>query len=438
MLLEKAEDLYKKIEEKSGKSLEEVRELVEKKRQKFSGLLTESGAAFLVAKEAGIDLGFEEKTEAASISSLESGMNNVDLQVKLVQAYQKKRFEKNGRKGTIQNLLVADDTGTVRLTLWNKTAEEFEEQKIQKDSLLFLKNCVVSEYNQRKQLQLSYNGKMSVKKKAEGTGTKIKDLKEGMNSVDVFAKIAVVYPLKEFEKDGRKGKLANFEIVDESGRVRATAWNDIVEEVEKLEVGTTVKIENAYTKKGLNGTELHLGFQTRILKEPGKEVEAKVESRKERGLYLEEGKFIEAKVIVLDLLKGRLVFYSCSKCRAKVERTEESFLCQECGKVEGKAKAVISTIVSDGEKTAKASFFGEKAEMLLEEKAEEIEKKLKETTAEGVVEEAKEKTLGKEIVLQGKVKTNRVTGEKEISVRQYNEVNQKQETKNLIKELLHN
>ena len=146
MILEDAERIVSLIVEKTGKEITEVQELVERKKEKFSGLLTDSGAAFLVAKELNADL------------ELENGIRNIDLEARVLQAFQARSFEKNEKKGIMQNLILGDESGSIRLTLWNQQVKEFERQKIEKGSLLVLNNCFVTEYNGRKQLNIGFNG----------------------------------------------------------------------------------------------------------------------------------------------------------------------------------------------------------------------------------------------------------------------------------------
>ena len=64
----------------------------------------------------------------------------------------------------------------------------------------------------------------------------------------------------------RKGKLCSFQIADESAIIRATAWNEKADEIEKFNEGDAIEIENAYTKEGRFGVELHLGYSADIKK----------------------------------------------------------------------------------------------------------------------------------------------------------------------------
>jgi len=420
---ESTEQVLKTIEEKTSQPRSQILELLEKKKQKYSGMLTDSGAAWLVAKDLGVELRLERKiSEKASISSLQAGLQNIDLEVKVVQAFQAREFEKNSRKGKILNLIVGDESGEIRLTLWHKDARSFEEEKIEKGSRLALHNCRVQEFQGKKQLSLDYNGSLEVLEKGKEKTTKLEELREGMQNIDVIARIARVFPAKKFLKEAREGRLANFELSDATASVRATAWNDLVQEVESLRPNDLVKIENAYAKQGLKEVELHLGWQARIIKEPKTSAEIpELPARKlERKAFAElaENQAFEQKAVVLELLPGRLFFEVCPKCGKKPQLLEGKMVCENCGQVEkAEKRIVVSAMLDDASKVLRASFFGKQAEELLEESTEKILEKIEGQGAEKTLKELNEKVSGKEIEIQAIAKKNQFSGELEVSVR---------------------
>jgi len=261
--------IVEQIVSSSGKSQEEVQQLIDTKKEKFSGLLTDSGAAFMIAKELGVNLN-SNPTEVTKIGSLKEGMNNVDVVARLKQAFAPKSFDKNGRKGKLQSLMLLDGTGEIRATLWNNDVDKFSEIGMEKGGALKLSNCAVTSYNQKLQLNLNYNSSFSMDKSAklpeiENKIISITDLDSNMNDVNVKVEVKRVFPAKEFETEKGKGKVLNFMIGEGVNEIRATAWNEMCDEVEKFSEGDKVVIEGAYTKEGMNGIELHLGWSARIL-----------------------------------------------------------------------------------------------------------------------------------------------------------------------------
>lgn len=262
------EDLFGKIMEKTSKDSEYVNELINEKKKKFAGLLTDEGAALMVAKELGVDLQMQ-----AKISELEDGMKNANLLAKIIHVFAAKKFEKNGKKGTLLNIIIGDETGEIRLTLWNEQAELFEKQKIERNDSIGIKNGFVSTFNQKKQLSLGYSGTFALEKKEpQNKAQRLSEIKPGQNNVDVYGVLKRVFDEKTFNSNGKEGKLVAFEVADDNLTLRGVAWNEAGEEIKKAKQGEKIKIEGAYTKEGLNGTEINLGFSARVIVEPEKTI----------------------------------------------------------------------------------------------------------------------------------------------------------------------
>ncbi|PIN85245.1 MAG: hypothetical protein COV47_03245 [Candidatus Diapherotrites archaeon CG11_big_fil_rev_8_21_14_0_20_37_9] len=258
------------ISSASGKAQEEVKSLIEAKKEKFSGLLTDSGATFMIAKELGVKL--EKNTnETMKISELKDGMNNIDVIARLKTCYAPKQFEKNGKKGKLQSIMLWDNTGEIRATLWHKDVDKFSEMNIIAGDCIRLNNCSVSSYNEKPQLNLNYNSSFAKEENSEipeigKKKTELSDLDTGMNGLVVEVTLKKVFPVREFENDRGKGKVLNFIINQGMEETRATAWNEMADEIEGFAEGDKIRIEGAYTKEGMNGIELHLGWSTRIFK----------------------------------------------------------------------------------------------------------------------------------------------------------------------------
>ncbi|MFH1256324.1 MAG: hypothetical protein V1494_03440 [Candidatus Diapherotrites archaeon] len=411
--------LIERVSSSTGKSLEEVKALVEGKKAKFSGLLSEAGAAIIVARELGIESGLGKGfAETMKVSQLEDGMHAVDLTARVMQVFAPKKFEKGKKKGVLCSLVVADETGEIRLTLWHQDVKRLEELKIERGDALHLSNCFVSSFQEKKQLNFSYNSEMKIAEKSEGLPNlivakpKLAELSAGMNNVDVYARIGRIFEVKEFESKGRKGGLLGFEAFDETGRVRAVAWNELVDEVKKLKENYFVKIEGAYTKESLNGAaELHLGWQSRVLLNPKNHsmpelsaMKAKEFGEKALNAFAENDRAM-VKAKISEVFNSRLFFISCPKCKKRVEAIGETFLCDNCGEVkEPLVKALASLELSDGTDSIRCVLFGEEAEKVLGFKAKELKEKSEKEDLEMLFDSFRDKLLGKEIMLQAKAK----------------------------------
>jgi replication factor A1 len=91
--------------------------------------------------------------------------------------------------------------------------------------------------------------------------TQIAELKQGEDAT-VEGHVVGIGDTREFSrKNGSKGKVVNLDLQDATGSCRVVLWNhdtDLIK-TEQIQMGSTLKIINGYTKAGMSGLELHLG-----------------------------------------------------------------------------------------------------------------------------------------------------------------------------------
>jgi replication factor A1 len=92
--------------------------------------------------------------------------------------------------------------------------------------------------------------------------TKITELELDKDST-VIGRVVNISDSKTFKrKNGTAGKVINLEITDDTGTCRLVLWNDDIDHIKnkEIQIGTTVKIINGYTKRGYTGDiEINLG-----------------------------------------------------------------------------------------------------------------------------------------------------------------------------------
>ncbi|HIH09667.1 MAG TPA: DUF2240 family protein [Candidatus Diapherotrites archaeon] len=265
------ESIKSMLTKQTGKSGQDVQQLIDAKKEKFSGLLTDAGAAIMIAKELGVPMDGRIREETR-ISDLREGMNNLDVMGRVSAIFPPREFERNGKKGRLQNLTLTDGTAEIRATLWHADIDKAQQLGVARGSAVKLSNCAVGSYNGALQLSMNYNSSLELPDskslpEAQVRFSEINDIEHGMNNVNVKVLIKKIFPAKEFENERGKGKVMNFIIAQGVEELRATAWNEMCEEVEGVGEGEKAIIEGAYAKEGMNGAELHLGRRARIMKE---------------------------------------------------------------------------------------------------------------------------------------------------------------------------
>ena len=72
---------------------------------------------------------------------------------------------------------------------------------------------------------------------------KISELKEKQGNVEIEAEIKSLGEVREFNKFGKTGRVANVVISDDSGDIKLTLWSD---DIDNAKVGGKVKITNGF------------------------------------------------------------------------------------------------------------------------------------------------------------------------------------------------
>ena len=223
---------------------------------------------------------------------------------------------------------------------------------------------------------------------------KISEVVHGMKRVNVIGKIIDISPVREYNKNGRQGKVCNLLIADESSNVKTVLWDTHhigLIESGKLSKGDVVEISNAGARNG----EIHLGGFSDIKK--SKEVLNNVIIERDYG----EKKLKDAKIGMRLKIRAVIVntfepkyFEVCSKCGKKPQNGK----CLEHENMEIKKRAVLNIILDDGTDNIRSVLFGEQIKKigLNDEDIFSLENFAK----------TKEKILGEEMYFSGSLRNN--------------------------------
>ncbi|MFH0936357.1 MAG: OB-fold nucleic acid binding domain-containing protein [Candidatus Woesearchaeota archaeon] len=239
---------------------------------------------------------------------------------------------------------------------------------------------------------------------------RINKLNFGMRSVDVVGKVIKIYGVREFKKENREGKVANFLIGDETGVIRVVLWDvNHIKEIENnnLKENDIVKIKHGYVRDNNSFKELHVGNQGGLFINPEKEFIGEIKKtgdfeRKE----IKDLKFGENNVTIfgtiVQIFEPR--FYNiCELCGKKVRLENEKNICNEHGLVKGKFAPVLNLILDDGSDSIRVVSFREQVEKILKLNEDSIlEFKYKPEK----FDETKTNLLGEQVVINGRVTRN--------------------------------
>lgn len=137
-MVDNYERILEKIAQVSDLEKEEISRRVEAKRAKLAGLISQEGAAQIVAAELGINF----DNEKLKINELLPGMRKVNVIGKVINLFPVRTFTmKNGDEGKVANLFLADETSNVKVVLWDVNHIELIEKGIvDKDKIIEISN----------------------------------------------------------------------------------------------------------------------------------------------------------------------------------------------------------------------------------------------------------------------------------------------------------
>lgn len=95
-------------------------------------------------------------TTAICIKDLRTGMNNVNLKVKILEVAEPKHVvTRHGSHASVAKALIADETGTIKLCLWNRQIAS-----VSAGDTVQIKNAQVSKFRGEKLINLGKKGKL--------------------------------------------------------------------------------------------------------------------------------------------------------------------------------------------------------------------------------------------------------------------------------------
>lgn len=283
---------------------------------------------------------------------------------------------------------------------------------------------------------------------AKEFGIKLNDTKKkieminiisGMRNVNAIGRIFRISNVVEFKRsDGSSGKVVNLYVSDGTSFVKVALWDGQVKLVEEetVKLGDVIEISNAFAKENMFGdVELSIGkygniqiadYEMPEIEELNKRFLSNAIQRAQikdiiPGLF-------EIRASIAQIFRSSFIFRTCSICGNALNREGK---CNEHGEVQSNPELVISAVVDDGTGDLRVVFFRDVAEKLIGISPGDFSN----LDQDRKIEILNEKLLGKELLLMGRVKKNKVFDRLEIIANDFKEVDAVEESNKLIDEI---
>jgi len=241
---------------------------------------------------------------------------------------------------------------------------------------------------------------------------KIKNIVVGVKNVETAGKVTRVFDPVSFEREGRKGRVQNFMIGDDTGEIRVTAWNDQVDILNKFGAGDTIKIENGYVKTNQDRKEVHLNDRSKITVNPSdinienvavQSAPVRTEAARVKINELTDSMSnAEVFATVVQVYDPRF-FEQCPECRKRPTLKDGEFVCEQHGTITPQYGYVINAILDDGSDSVRIVCFKEQMQQLFKRTDTEL---LPYKDSPEKFEELKTDLLGEQVIVVGRVNRN--------------------------------
>jgi len=246
----------------------------------------------------------------------------------------------------------------------------------------------------------------------------ISSIVPGMRRVSFIGRVFKISRIVEFGV-GNKGKVVNLFVGDVTGYVKIPLWNEQVGFIDqkKVTVGSLIQVINGFAREGIYGeVEVSLG-KFGMIKVLDYEI-PEIPSAEE---LIQKFSSFE-KVKIKDIRPGN---FEITGFIVKVFKTNYVY------NSNGEKIMIVPTLIDDGTGDIRVSFFRELAETLVGTSVDELEK-IEEDKRKSFLEE---RLLGKEIIVEGRVKKNEMYDRLEMVATNIKPFNPTEESYKLVEEL---
>jgi len=256
------DDIVRKICEEKNVSKDEIDAKVTEKIRQLSDLVSKEGAAHIIANQMGVKVFESVNNREIKIKDVIPGMPVVNVNVRVLNLFGIRDFDTGKRKGRVANLNVGDETGMVRMVIWDEQLiKTLEEGKFKEGDILKVKAAYARDNNGYKELHLGTKSEIIVNPEGISVGDvvrqnqvnynrkKINELQEN-ESAEIFGTIVQVFDPRFYEACPSCGKklvegkcpehvnvvatqipILNIFFDDGFGNIRIVFFRDVVEKV---------------------------------------------------------------------------------------------------------------------------------------------------------------------------------------------------------------
>ena len=239
--------------------------------------MPKSKASVLIVNE----LSFSDVSgDSVKVSEITDENKTANFIARIVSAFEVKEFTRSdGTIGRVGNLIVGDETGKIRVTIWDDVADLLKTGEIKVGQTIQISGSVKYGYSGveihvgNNDILTKSEEQIEVTERAQ----QIKDIKDGTGDLNLTGKVLEISDIRTFQrKDGAAGKVGNVLLGDSTGAIRVVLWDEKTDVLIDIECGDAIDIINGYARENSfsHKVELQIGNQG-IIRKSEKKIEYK-------------------------------------------------------------------------------------------------------------------------------------------------------------------
>ena len=248
----------------------------------------------------------------------------------------------------------------------------------------------------------------------------VKNILTGMRDVETVGRAFNIGAPREFQTDGRVGKIASFSLGDETGSIRVVAWGAQADKVSTVSENMIVKLKGGYVRENNGQKEVHINDRSLLMLNPQGETVGDVlrpmaqkVSRKTIKELSPDDQNIEVLGTIVQTFEPK--FYEiCPNCGKRLKQEGSSFICDSHNAVTPNYAYVLNLFLDDGTENIRVVFFRDQVDRLLN-KTKDVMVAIRERPEE--FEALKTELLGNIIKVSGRVVKNQMFDRLELIAR---------------------
>jgi ssDNA-binding replication factor A large subunit len=209
------------------------------------------------------------------IGNLSENMGSVNVAALATQLGEEREFvRRDGSEGKVVSVLLEDETGTIRLSLWDNDADRADE--INEGTMIVVENGYTRSGYGGIDLNAGRNGRIHIDPEdlnmdipeIERKIIEITDLREGQRNVTIRGQLLDGPVQRDIDTSHGPAAVTNFRIDDGTGEARVSLWREHAETAMDLSAGAEVKLEYMNVREPFDGLiQVSSGAFTKIVVE---------------------------------------------------------------------------------------------------------------------------------------------------------------------------